>query len=272
MTNLKIGTILIAKESFGDYTKDKEYSILENDRDVNYKVSSDNSAVINWFSDKAIEKDFTIKRYTLTDLQEKKIAIKLNSKDDYDRLCELLNHLFVQGDYSESEYHGIDEDNEFVWLTEYELKGYIRLESIDEIDLGDEGKETVLIATDADCVERIQQLESEIARLKGELDKSQEAGKCIAEKLADEMKEKVAYMEDINELKDDNKNLLAANLHITEKYNELIKLRESPQISQDLTKRERMAWEIWLQGRYTVEQAIEKVNKFLEESKEVGND
>ena len=40
----------------------------------------------------------------------------------------------------------------------------------------------------------------------------------------------------------------------------------------DLEKRERMAWEIWLQGRYTVEQAIEKVNHFLEESKEVKNE
>jgi len=261
--NLKIGTILIAKESFGDYTKDKEYSILENDRDVNYKVSSDKSEVINWLSNKVIEYNFAIKRYTLQDLKDKKIAVRLRSYEEYKRLCDAIGDpLNLEVHYSDGwEYYGIDDsESGIIFMNNKELLGRTILESIDMIDLEvkEEVKETHICkycgatlskdVNEEDCYANpnknhdsttatlINSLESEIARLKGEVQSWK-----------------------------DSYNGLFRRYEELEKSTPLAVLESTT----DLEKRERMAWEIWLQGRYTVEQAIEKVNHFLEESKEV---
>lgn len=284
---LQIGTILIAKEDFGDFTKGKEYPIVENNNDITYRVICNDEKSVNWFDERRINQHFTIKRYAITDLREKKIAVKLRSMEEFKRIGELLNALWsYPTGYDARTYHAIDDDGYFCKTHQLLEPNYIFLDSIDEIDLGDEGKETKVVEID-----HLKQLESEIARLKGELEKSQEAGKCIAEKLADEMKEKVAYMEEVKRLKGENERLNEMNQNLNKEINKWIdtatrykneitelQLRESPQISQDLEKRERMAWELMLRSvqvenskhySLSAEYCLNEVDTFLAKSKEV---
>lgn len=265
---LQIGTILIAKESFGDYTKGKGYSILENDRDINYKVSSDNSTIINWFSDKAIETNFTIKRYTLQDLKEKKIAVKLTKKDDFYKICDLLGYTPNSGDYSFTEYHAVDEDNEFVWCNFDWLKdnNYTLVPSIDLIDLEakEEVKETSFTwqVMESDLANA----KEEIARLKGE---NEELKKKI--NLVELTEESTAnkYSSSLTEI---------AQLKRTIKQLEGTFIQDLRESTPDLEKRERMAWELFVKaaeiskGKHielTIDDCFEYVDELLKKSKEV---
>ena len=145
MTTLKIGTVLIANEdsflkSSGKQflIKGKEYPItVVQKKHIEIKSESHD---IHEFTIGQLENYFTIKRYTLTDLKEKKIAVRIAKKDNFIKICNLLGYIPNFGDYSFIEYHGVDEDNEFVWLNDEDLEGRILLKSIDEIDLEKESK------------------------------------------------------------------------------------------------------------------------------------
>ena len=96
------------------------------------------------------------------------------------------------------------------------------------------------------ATERIQQLESEIARLKGDNERLR------------------ARISTLN--KEVNKWIDSSAKYRTE----LNQLRESAQPSPDLEKRERMAWELYVHNStVTIEKALELVDTFLAKSKEV---
>jgi len=183
-----------------------------------------------WITD--IEDNFTIKRYTLTDLKEKKIAVKLRNYAEYKRLCEAVGEIggdeanFVKGG---NDCYGIDNNGLFFWLTKAEQQGRTLIPSIDLIDL-EVQEETKEVINEAFY---IQKLESEINRLKGEVEQLIEEKRILISQL------KESYGID----------------------------RQSP----DLTKRERMAWEIVINLGTTIRQAFEMTDEFLAKSKEVGN-
>lgn len=292
---LHIGTILIAKEDGNDYTKGGQYAIIDQDRSINtkYKIESDNALATNWLDEGRINQHFTIKRYTLTDLKERKIAVKLRNYDEYKRLCEAVGDKFNDKCYYSDDfgYYGIDDnESQIDYMIDNDLVGRILLESIDEIALGEENEEVKEFINEPFY---IQKLEEQITRLKGELDKSQEAGRCIAEKLADEMKEKVSYMEEVNRLKGENESLTSdlnrMNMEseiVANQYSGLLtdiaqlKLQLKEQSTPDLEKRERMAWELFVKaaeiskGKHielTIDDCFEYVDELLAKSKEVGN-
>lgn len=262
---LQIGTILIAKEdAFMDtkekcLTKGKEYIIkslkgnaivFESDFDENHE----------WLISE-IDTDFTIKRYTLTDLKEKKIAVKLRNYAEYKILCEAVGdkNSGVDTYGATDDYFGNDNfnGNSIVFLTRKELEGRTLVPSIDLIDL--EVKEELNTPVKVRTVEFLENLvrdyESEINRLKWELDK---------------WKDEAALW---------NTRYHHVLSNLTDKTNELNKLRESPQISQNLEKRERMAWELLLRSvqvenskhySLSAEYCLNEVDTFLAKSKEVG--
>lgn len=193
------------------------------------------------FKDTKINESFTIKRYTLSYLQTRTdIMVRIDNEEQAKKLQDAgLDFVY---DSSERYYGYTSKESCFIFLNLDEMKSRILLESIDEIDLG-EGKEEVLttpvkVRTVEFLENLVREYESEIARLKRE----------------------------VQNWKDSYNGLFRRSEEL-EKSTPLAVLESTT----DLEKRERMAWEIWLQGRYTVEQAIEKVNHFLEESKEVGN-
>ena len=314
MTNLKIGTILIAKEDFGEFTKGKEYPIVENNNDITYRVICNDEKSVNWFDERRINQHFTIKRYTLSDLQtrtdlmvrieneeqakklkdagiefnyyddeqyygltyrfewlnkyeqqgrtlvpfdlidfgnpkkytlqdlkDKKIAVRLRNRDEYNKIYTALNYDYSSDFYEHEPYYGVD-DTGFGLLYESELEGRILLDSIDEIDLG-EGKEEVL--TTPVKVRTVEFLENLVRE----------------------------YESEIARLKGENAELETA-IRVTTK-----KLGDAT--SQDLTKRERMAWEYLLKSVGSIEgktwsvkaeTAFKVVDTFLAKSKEVKND
>ena len=258
---LQIGTILIAKEDFGEFTKGKEYPIVESNNDITYRVICNDEKSVNWFDERRINQHFTIKRYTLTDLQEKKIAVKLRNYAQYKILCEAVGdkNSGVDTYGATDDYFGNDNfnGNSIVFLTRKELEGRTLVPSIDLIDLEVKedtytckycGAEFSKDVDEEDCYANpnrkpdtptsstIVELESEIARLKGD-----------------------------NEM-------LKSDLGIMVSQFEILQLRESPQISQDLEKRERMAWELFMKYEHMeIDRAFELTDTFLAKSKEVGN-
>jgi len=153
-------------------------------------------------------------------LKEKKIAVKLRNYAEYKRLCEAVGDTDIEEQYFNEtfDYYGIDGlTNSFCGLLDFEIYGRTLVPSIDLIDL-EVKEETKEVINEAFY---IQKLESEIARLKGELDK---------------WKDEAALW---------NTRYHHVLSNLTDKTNELNKLRESPQISQNLKKRERMAWELY---------------------------
>lgn len=271
MTNLKIGTILIAKEdvfmngeSFKPWAiKDSPYKIFK------YRSYKDDYMIIDEQGDEHfitmdyINQHFTIKRYTLSDLQERTdIMVRIESEEQAKKLQD-AGIKFAYKSYYEPYYGKV---REFIWLTKEEQQGRILLESIDEIDLGDEGKickycnaklskneieddcyanpnnASKVINEDIKVADYIYELESQIARLKGEVEQLIEEKRILINQL------KESYGID----------------------------RQSP----DLEKRERMAWEYLLksvgsiQGKtwsVKAETAFEIVDTFLAKSKEVVN-
>jgi len=181
------------------------------------------------------------KKYTLQDLKDKKIAVRLRNRDEYNKIYTALNYDYSSDFYEHEPYYGVD-DTGFGLLYESELEGRILLDSIDEIDLG-EGKEEVLttpvkVRTVEFLENLVREYESEIARLKGENAELETAIRVTTKKLGDAT-------------------------------------------SQDLTKRERMAWEYLLKSVGSIEgktwsvkaeTAFKVVDTFLAKSKEVKND
>jgi len=245
---LKIGTILIAKEdrfmnaTYEQYlTKGNEYVVKDIRGEQIIFKSNISEKHFLWITD--IEDNFTIKRYTISDLQEKKIAVFLKSEEEFKKISP--------NDYSGwiyDAYFGY-ENGRFTFIGEENLPNYILLDSIDEIDL-DEWKEEVVNECEISPL-YVDNLESEIARLKGE-----------NEELKKFLKSTYQYL----------------NLDDQKEAIKLLQLRESPQISQDLTKRERMAWELMLRSvqvenskhySLSAEYCLNEVDTFLAKSKEV---
>lgn len=277
---LHIGTILIAKEDvYTDDTgkkcliKGNEYKIHTLYEDV-FEIESELFEQHEWAIDE-IGDYFTIKRYTLSDLQEKKIAVKLRNYEEYKRLCEAVGdentyEFYFIGDET---YYGVIKPGCFIQLNEYELKGRTLVPSIDLIDL-EEKEETKEVINEAFY---IQKLESEISRLKGENEELKEDNK-IKSQLIIEVKYKYIAMTESYE----NRLMVLQNTNTTlrEECDELhnqLELRE-PQSTPDLTKRERMAWELMLRSvqvenskhySLSAEYCLNEVDTFLAKSKEV---
>lgn len=281
MTNIHIGTILIAKEDIKmkdgsgvAIIKGNEYKIKDLILDVFIVKSElfDNHE----FDIEDLDKYFTIKRYTITDLNEKKIAVKLKSEEEFKRISPNDDYIW----FFDNSYFGY-ENGQFTFIDNKSLtkQGYIlipsidlidleekeeskvveshhvkQLESIDEIDLGDEGKEVVVNDCETDAIyiakleTEISRLDEQIARLKGDVEKLNEVNQNLNKEI--------------------NKWIDTA----TRYKNEITELRESPQISQDLEKRERMAWELFMKYEHLeIDRAFELTDTFLAKSKEVGN-
>jgi len=188
-------------------------------------------------------------KYPISKIRSGEVAVKLTSIEQFKKIApeqDLLGfkHYRYHTFQTQLGYVGL----QLVWLMEGEVRRYPLID-FTQIDW-DEGKEEVNKCEISPIY--VSNLESEIARLKGENEKSQEAGKCIAEKLADEMKEVKRLKGENEKLESDLNRLkmeaeIVVGEHLTLK-NELNKLRESPQISQYLEKRERMAWELYVSG------------------------
>jgi hypothetical protein len=216
---LQIGTILIAKEdrnfpNGSSITKGKEYKIEDN-LDGHYYIKTDN--ITSVFRRNRIDDYFTIKRYTLSDLQERKIAVRIQWEEEYIKINDLIGSktnfrsYYKNSGLNEKVYYRLDAFGRLCYLDDEELKDFILLESIDLIDL--EVKEEVVNECEISPL-YVDKLESEITRLKGD-----------------------------NEM-------LKSDLGIMVSQFEILQLRESPQISQNLTKRERMAWELIIKNGY----------------------
>ena len=289
---LHIGTILIAKEDrFMNGETFKPWVIKGNSyKIIRYRSHEDDYMIIDEQGDEHfigmdyINQHFTIKRYTITDLNEKKIAVKLKSEEEFKRISPNDDYIW----FFDNSYFGY-ENGQFTFIDNKSLtkQGYIlipsidlidleekeeskvveshhvkQLESIDEIDLGDEGKEVVVNDCETDAIyiakleTEISRLDEQIARLKGDVEKLNEVNQNLNKEI--------------------NKWIDTA----TRYKNEITELRESPQISQDLEKRERMAWELMLRSvqvenskhySLSAEYCLNEVDTFLAKSKEVGN-
>lgn len=305
--NLQIGTILIAKEDiFMDRETTNPWAIKENPyKIVKYRSDQDDYMIIDeegadhYLSMDFINQHFTIKRYTLQDLKDKKIAVRLRGYNEFELVCDILNVRRLKGAFNIYLYHGIDASGIWMYLKPEELEGRTLLESIDMIDLEVTMQDVIEVTdkaiaeADLEVKEEVKETsftwqvmeadlanaKEEIARLKGELEKSQEAGQSIAQMLNDEMKEKVALMNEIIRLKGENEalknkiNLVElTEVNTANKYSSALteiaqlklQLRESSQISQDQEKRERMAWEAWLKdGSLNPKEAFELADLFL---------
>lgn len=244
MTPLKIGTVLIAKEDMQYYTKGKEYTILENDRDTNYKVSSNSLTIIHWFDVRSLINNFTIKRYTLTDLKDKKIAVKLRNKQEYQMLLKKLDCRTSSNYYDDQPIYGFD-DIGFGLLYNDELEGRILLDSIDEIDLEEkEGLTTPLKVRTVDFLENlVRNYENEIARLKEENEKLQSEAQSW---------------------KDSYQGLF-------KRYNDLEQSQPLAGLESttDQSERTRMAWELYVHNAMSIDSCFSAVDSFLAKSKEV---
>lgn len=279
MTNLKIGTVLIAKEDRFMYGESfKPWAIKDNPyKIIKYRSYKDDYIIIDEQGDEHfigmdyINQYFTIKRYTLSDLQTRTdLMVRIENEEQAKKLKDAgINFSYH---YNHSFYGYERRINRLVWLDEKEQQGRILLESIDEIDLGDEGKgltmedfiepiamkagdkrvlvNGLVLPVDFRIIseDNYKLLESEIARLKGDNEKLIEEKRILISQL------KESYGID----------------------------RQSP----DLTKRERMAWEAMLSiikanpekihgnvgmvgCEIAAQLAYEYVDQFLAKSKEV---
>lgn len=219
------------------------------------------------------------KKYTLTDLQEKKIAVKLRNYEEYKRLCDAVGDKFNDENFysDEWEYYGIDDsESEIVYMNDKDLQGRILLDSIDEIDLGDEGKEE----------ESKQEVKlypfyyyakgnysCNCAVCKQDFQGDKRATMCLECAIKQHHIEIDFAYSQIARLKGENEKL------IEEKRILISQLKESYGIdrqSPDLTKRERMAWEMFmiLKGfpeEIALDMAFKSVDEFIKKSKEVLN-
>jgi hypothetical protein len=201
-----------------------------------------------------ISQHFTTKRYTLTDLKEKKIAVFLKSEEEFKRISPKDNSGWMYGCYFGYE------NGQFTSIDEEDLPNYTKLSSIDEIDLGDEGKGLTM----EDFIEPIAMKAGDKRVLVNGLVLP------VDFRIISEDNYKLLESE-IDRLKGDNE-MLKSDLGIMVSQFEILQLRESPQISQDLEKRERMAWELFMKYEHLeIDRAFELTDTFLAKSKEVGN-
>jgi len=163
-TKLKIGTVLIAKDSFRTFIKGNEYTIVRIMNNSIYQVESDSHNEVNRFDVRSLNDNFTIKRYTLTDLKEKKIAVLLKSKKEIYQLAESLS-LTVSWEHIDKHYRKIGDILDWANIEYLTKEGYELLESIDEIDL--EEKEHI-VDESATVASFIKSLEEQIEVLKME--------------------------------------------------------------------------------------------------------
>lgn len=194
----------------------------------------------------------TLKKYTLTDLKEKEIAVKLTKRDDYEILLKALDCDYSSNFYEDEPYYGVDDEG-FGLLYSNELEGRILLSSIDEIDL-DEKEEltTPLKIRTVDFLESlVRDCENKIARLKEENDK---------------------LTAEVIKLSKGNTTLLGKLATLEQDYEAL---KESQQ-----SERTRMAWELYVSGfnhgiadKWTINECFRSAEIFFKhaKSKEVGN-
>jgi len=279
---LKIGTILIAKEDrFTEkgnktLTKGNEYPIMSMDdlTEIIFYGYINDLGMKESASKAYIEDNFTIKRYTLQDLKTRTdIMVRIDNEEQAKKLQDAGLKFPYHKNHSFYGYEGRLQC--FVWLDEKQQQGRILLDSIDEINL-DEGKEEVK--------EEVKlypfyyyakgNYSCNCAVCKESFQGDKRATMCLECAIKQHHIEIDFAYSEIARLKGEVQSWKDSYNGLFRRYEELEKSTPLAVLESttDLEKRERMAWEIWLQGRYTVEQAIEKVNHFLEESKEVKNE
>lgn len=214
----------------------------------------------------------TLKKYTLTDLKEKKIAVKLRNYEEYKRLCDSVGdkddeELF----FIEDRYYGFMYSNNGIYIIDdVELPNYILLDSIDEIDLEEKEDERKPINKVAELIGEASMCWSETP--KGVFDSTRTSE--IVDKIEAIYNEQIARLKEENEeLKDHVTNLKNANGAFAEK---ILKQKEEIQQleSTNQSERTRMAWELYTKYNkcdWSTKDCIEIVDSFLAKAKEGGN-
>lgn len=271
---LQIGTILIAKEDtfmsntkVRCLTKGKPYKVKKLTARY-FTIESDIDEHHDW-EISTLDQHFTIKRYTLTDLQTRTdIMVRIENEEQAKKLQNAGLAFFYKSYYEP--YYGFTEGFGFIWLTKSEQQGRILLESIDEIDLGDEGKEEepkqeaklypfyYYAKGNYSC---------NCAVCKQDFQGDKRATMCLECAIKQHHIEIDFAYSEISRLKGENERL-KSDLGIAVSQLEILQLQQS---TPDLTKRERMAWELVVHSNIQYEKAFEMVDTFLAKSKEVGN-
>lgn len=276
MTNIQIGTILIAKEDrFMNGETFKPWVIKGNSyKIIRYRSHEDDYMIIDEQGDEHfigmdyINQHFTIKRYTITDLNEKKIAVKLKSEEEFKRISPNDDYIW----FFDNSYFGY-ENGQFTFIDNKSLtkQGYILIPSIDLIDLEEKEEEHKPINKVAELIGEASMCWSETP--KGIFD-STRASKIVDEIEAVYNSEIIRIKEENKELKDHVTNLKNANGAFAEKIlkqKEEIQQLENWQPTTDQSERTRMAWELYVHNAMPIDSCFKAVDSFLAKSKEVGN-
>jgi hypothetical protein len=174
-------------------------------------------------------------KYPISKIRSGEVAVKLTSLEQFKKIAPEQDN--EQEAFSPNFYHVYERKQKYVpelelyWITKRECNLYTLID-FPQIDW--EEKEEVIIATDADSVERINELENQLASLKAENER----------------------------LKEESEKLKSENEEV---YRQL-KLRESSKSSQpqELSLRQRMAWEYLKENpQVGVEKSFKYIDNFL---------
>ena len=192
-------------------------------------------------------------KYPISKIRSGEVAVKLTSLEQFKKIAPEQDN--EQEAFSPNFYHVYERKQKYVpelelyWITKRECN-LCTLIDFSQIDW--EEKEEVIIATDADSVERINELENQLASLKAENER-------LKRDMGDITRKNVELVLE-NETLSSKNATLAANYF--ESYQQLQQQQTSQ--SQELSLRQRMAWEYLM--KYTdvfVLESYELADKFL---------
>ena len=192
-------------------------------------------------------------KYPISKIRSGEVAVKLTSLEQFKKIAPEQDN--EQEAFSPNFYHVYERKQKYVpelelyWITKRECNLYTLID-FPQIDW--EEKEEVIIATDADSVERINELENQLASLKSENER-------LKRDMGDITRKNVELVLE-NETLSSKNATLAANYF--ESYQQLQQQQTSQ--SQELSLRQRMAWEYLM--KYTdvsVLESYELADKFL---------
>jgi regulator of replication initiation timing len=198
-------------------------------------------------------------KYPISKIRSGEVAVKLTSLEQFKKIAPEQDN--EQEAFSPNFYHVYERKQKYVpelelyWITKRECNLYTLID-FPQIDW--EEKEEVIIATDADSVERINELENQLASLKAENER-------LKRDMGDITRKNVELVLE-NETLSSKNATLAANYF--ESYQQLQQQQTSQ--SQELSLRQRMAWELYVSGfnhgiadKWTIAECYRSANIFL---------
>jgi regulator of replication initiation timing len=198
-------------------------------------------------------------KYPISKIRSGEVAVKLTSLEQFKKIAPEQDN--EQEAFSPNFYHVYERKQKYVpelelyWITKRECDLYTLID-FPQIDW--EEKEEVIIATDADSVERINELENQLASLKSENER-------LKRDMGDITRKNVELVLE-NETLSSKNATLAANYF--ESYQQLQQQQTSQ--SQELSLRQRMAWELYVSGfnhgiadKWTIAECYRSANIFL---------